>query len=826
MGMFDGTSAQEMQDRIWEFEEFQTYIKQEGKKWGNSPQFKAVVSAMNTYSKLYRKEITPESAIQIVNANDDMIKACEEYIKHKNEQQVSGKKKELSEGEHKRIAALQALQEFQKGMNFAEVRDMRTVRALAGKTWDAEVPFKTPEAVLQGKAEVSGANASERIKLEVDGRKGFFTKENTLDANQDHAFKEMLDQTNVPERKEVFEKNREIFDYFTQSDTSMPRKIESPNNLRVLHFKHYMYSRLEKLEPDDPNRKAYEELLNTEVLDRAKVYFSGLQERGLEGKEEQKAYFDEYCNNYRKNSPESIETLKKYENVIHSMPLPDYEEKVSSYQMKEVEVKLMQSRKEFLDENKKLLEGENKDKKETLEKIRENQEKYEDYGRLLEDKQGIRQLTKAAAKYDANLLSLNFIDLDKKEMEVSSRNIATSRMAELMGIGDIVAHSEKMMVKSGDTVMSGCFMEFAKGIDPSSADPREIKKLNDVEFSLNPSFLKDMTNMEVLDYLCNQTDRHFGNMFYKLSEPDAQGKRNVIGIQGIDNDLAFGSFDYNYTRMQSRDIEKDLIFIDKSLADRMKKMDARTIDYALGDILPEHQVNLVKERLATFKEHLKENMVELDGDQWELKEYSMDAPEDKLDKRGQKYVKGLKSIQNDLGTIALGKHKITQIRDAVKDAREKYQEITAREEKMYEGVRNIFDEPMPEKQTKEPEKQTKEPEKQVQEPQTEAGKVQKQEQAETKEPKKQAPPLPSRRKVGLGQFEKQTPQAPMIGRGRPDPNKTNTAQQEKKAENPQRVQSGFQKLAGTKPAAAQRKSLIGNHQKQAELKQEKGRSLG
>ena len=187
---------------------------------------------------------------------------------------------------------------------------------------------------------------------------------------------------------------------------------------------------------------------------------------------------------------------------------------------------------------------------------------------------------------------------------------------------------------------------------------------------------------EVLDYLCNQTDRHFGNMFYKLSEPDAQGKRNVIGIQGIDNDLAFGSFDYNYTRMQSRDIEKDLIFIDKSLADRMKKMDARTIDYALGDILPEHQVNLVKERLATFKEHLKENMVELDGDQWELKEYSMDAPEDKLDKRGQKYVKGLKSIQNDLGTIALGKHKITQIRDAVKDAREKYQEITAREEKM------------------------------------------------------------------------------------------------------------------------------------------------
>ena len=148
----------------------------------------------------------------------------------------------------------------------------------------------------------------------------------------------------------------------------------------------------------------------------------------------------------------------------------------------------------------------------------------------------------------------------------------------------------------------------------------------------------------------------------------------------------------------------------------------------------------------------------------------------------------------DMKETPEAKHKITYVRQAVKSAQESYQKITAREEKMYEGVRNIFDEPEPEKQTK--------------------------------EPKKQAPPLPSRRRVGLGQFEKQTPQAPMIGRGRPDPNKTTTAQQEKKAENPQRVQSNFQKLSGTKPAASQRKALIGNHQKQAELKQEKGRSMG
>lgn len=115
MRMFDGTSVQEMQDRIWEFEEFQTYIQQEGKKWGNSPQFKAVVSAMNTYSKLYRKEITPKSAIEIVNANDDMLKACEEYIKHKNEQQASGKKKSFPKGNISVLRRCRLCRNFRRG---------------------------------------------------------------------------------------------------------------------------------------------------------------------------------------------------------------------------------------------------------------------------------------------------------------------------------------------------------------------------------------------------------------------------------------------------------------------------------------------------------------------------------------------------------------------------------------------------------------------------------------------------------------------------------------------------------------------------------------
>ena len=126
-------------------------------------------------------------------------------------------------------------------------------------------------------------------------------------------------------------------------------------------------------------------------------------------------------------------------------------------------------------------------------------------------------------------------------------------------------------------------------------------------------------------------------------------------------------------------------------------------------------------------------------------------------------------------------------------------DIFEKQNEVYEGMENLFAEPEPSKQAA-----------QKQAPQKQA-------------PQKQAPPLPARRKADLGQLEQRMP---VIGKGRTIPSKANTAQQEKKAENPQRVQSNFQKLSGTKPAASQRKALIGNHQKQAELKQEKGRSMG
>lgn len=114
--------------------------------------------------------------------------------------------------------------------------------------------------------------------------------------------------------------------------------------------------------------------------------------------------------------------------------------------------------------------------------------------------------------------------------ELTSRNVATSRIAELLGVGHMIAHSEKMRVSINGTVKTGCFMEFAKGLDINSRKEEDLALIEQTEFTYNASFLKDMCSMEALDFLCGQNDRHGRNMFYQLSEPDVNGKRTIVGL--------------------------------------------------------------------------------------------------------------------------------------------------------------------------------------------------------------------------------------------------------------------------------------------------------
>ncbi len=576
---FKGLGEQELRNRQWSQQDFHDFFKEEGGLM-NSSRFRAVEKAFKACEQLQKKPITEENAMKMVKANQELMKACKEY--------AAGK----TSGGERRLAVFEKLVAFQEAKNLDQIRDLRLVRDYEkqGKHFEDVASFEVPHVTLEGKREAVGANVSQRIKMEVNGKKGFFTEENQLRKASDY-YLDLVKEAGDPELKALYGKNYAAFEKLCSLD--IPK--ETKGDLRLGEY-----------------QNAYAKEKITSMMDALDQEAKGLDQTNPSGK-------------------------KRLEEIGRE--------------------------------------------KRNLEELRGND-------------RAVRGLTKAvlAAKSADLAADVGVLTLDQTEL--TSRNIAMSRMAELLGVGGVIAYSQKMVVKTGDKEMTGCFMEFAEGRDINSADYNSLREFGQVEFTPTASFNQDMINIEILDYFCNQADRHGGNMFYKLSEPDEHGKRNVIGLQGIDNDLAFGNSD---RVMAKQDDLKGMVFIGRETADRIRKMDASAIDYALGDLIPETQRNLVKERLTKFQEHMKKNMVEIDKDGWELKSYSAKMSKEEfeaLDPKGKAYVNGVRALDAAAkSNIAFnGLHKSTHTNAALEFAQKGLRKQVQEMEQLGEGVQALYGE--------------------------------------------------------------------------------------------------------------------------------------
>lgn len=227
--------------------------------------------------------------------------------------------------------------------------------------------------------------------------------------------------------------------------------------------------------------------------------------------------------------------------------------------------------------------------------------------------------------------------------ELTGRNVATTRMAERLGVGKIVARSEKMNLQDGDKIIKGSYMNFAEGIDVRNGTPESVSKLQGIKLD-TPKFMKDACNLDVFDFICAQQDRHGGNIFLKIDENTKQ----VTGLQGIDNDLSFTN-DVGKSKLNS------LYFISKDLADQILTLKKDDLEFAVGDILNNMDIDHMYVRITKLQEHIRKNMIQLEDDDWELNKWDEKNKDfiDKLEKMNpgrdlknikQKYEEGLTEI--------------------------------------------------------------------------------------------------------------------------------------------------------------------------------------
>lgn len=210
----------------------------------------------------------------------------------------------------------------------------------------------------------------------------------------------------------------------------------------------------------------------------------------------------------------------------------------------------------------------------------------------LRDKQTIR--------FGLNLLAL------RDGARLDSRNAAMSSVAELLGVPKIAAKAVPMRCidENGETV-EGTFMEKAEGYNLEDSNDKKCKAYARVDetapYEKGSDLVKELSELQVLDYLCANVDRHGANMFYKVNDA---GK--IVGVQAIDNDASFGRFSGAYKNRHRMVGLENLGVMSESMAERISSMTPEMLKLSLrGQSLGKEEIIAACRRLEDLQEKIK-----------------------------------------------------------------------------------------------------------------------------------------------------------------------------------------------------------------------------
>ena len=192
---------------------------------------------------------------------------------------------------------------------------------------------------------------------------------------------------------------------------------------------------------------------------------------------------------------------------------------------------------------------------------------------------------------------------------VDSRNSAMSLVANMLGQPELLARAKPLTVVYNGKAFEGTFMELAKGTDRAHISQNDPIRNCTIESYNNAQLLKSIADMQIVDYLCCNVDRHGGNLTYIVdnSNPD---RPQVTGVQGIDNDMSFGvrPMGGNTSFFEGSTTFNDLLVISRSMADKVLDMDADKYFHSLrGQGLEEDACEAVVRRLKKLQNVIRES---------------------------------------------------------------------------------------------------------------------------------------------------------------------------------------------------------------------------
>ena len=202
-----------------------------------------------------------------------------------------------------------------------------------------------------------------------------------------------------------------------------------------------------------------------------------------------------------------------------------------------------------------------------------------------------------------------------RDATISDRNVATSRMAKLFGIEDMVAQSRTVVLTHEGKDIVGNVMREAKGRPIDELREEAAKQNLVVEYS--PNALRQLMILQMFDVLCGQIDRNHSNFLFE--HEDKAGRRVLTRLTAIDNDLAFGRM--TFQNVLERPVERmprlcdpqnhDRLLVpgvDAAFYQQLSVLNPQMLRYALADILSDGEIDALCERLEGLRKMIEDNV--------------------------------------------------------------------------------------------------------------------------------------------------------------------------------------------------------------------------
>ena len=188
----------------------------------------------------------------------------------------------------------------------------------------------------------------------------------------------------------------------------------------------------------------------------------------------------------------------------------------------------------------------------------------------------------------------------KDGCRVDVNNSGMSVVAGMLGKSKIVANAVPMKLRDEKgNIIDGTFMDYSKGLDLNSTDNGVFRALSNTPFKgSGGNFLRQLADIQVMDYICGNVDRHFGNLMYKVD-----GKGNIIGVEAIDNDMSFGCFSGAEERRKELPGLANMNCITKSTRDKIMSLTPEMLKFSLrGRGLTQEQIYFAGKRLEDMQQ--------------------------------------------------------------------------------------------------------------------------------------------------------------------------------------------------------------------------------